>query len=109
MIEGALKMRRPILVLFAAAMIAGPAVAQTDNVAATNDMAAPDANMATNADDATLNGMTADPNLVMPLPPVTEDPVADTAMVPDSDDGGGFPWGLLGILGLIGLVGRFRS
>ena len=109
-------MRRPILILIAATTIAAPAAAQTDNAASDNIavMADPETNIATNATDAaTLNGMTGDPAL-QSAPPVTttsEAPgVTDATVTPDTgEDGGGFPWGLLGILGLLGLIGRFRS
>jgi MYXO-CTERM domain-containing protein len=76
-----------------------------------------------NAVDPALN-TTADPlandtsNVIM-TDPLANDPLATTAdplaadpmlnePVDDDDDGGRFPWGLLGLLGLAGLLGGKR-
>lgn len=109
-------MRKLTLILVAAALAGAPAAAQEANNAATeapSGIAGPDANMATNATDAaTLNGMTGDPALANApaVPTTTEAPgVTDAMVTPDTGEGGGFPWGLLGLIGLVGLIGRLRS
>jgi hypothetical protein len=88
----------------AAALIAAPALAQDNNVAADTNVVAPD----TNAADA--NAMNGDANAVAPLPPVTTEPVApEPAPAPEPADDDSIPWGLVGLVGLIGLLGRKRS
>ena len=98
-------MRQLTLLLLAAAIATSPAAAQ--------NVAGPEANMATNATEAaTVNGLAADPALTPPAaPPTVEAPgVTDAVVTPETGESrGGFPWGLLGLLGLVGLIGRFRS
>lgn len=102
-------MQRLTLALVVASIAAAPAAAQ-DNTA---QMADPDTNIAVNAtDEATLNGLAADPAATDPaaMPPVAEAPgLTDATVTPETNDGGSFPWGLLGLLGLVGLIGRMRS
>lgn len=98
------------LIAAAAALAAGPAVAQ-NNVAdepvanATNEVVATDANVVTDANLVTTT-TTVDTALEPAAP--TESELASTAR-DDDDDGRGFPWGLLGLVGLIGLLGRRRG
>ena len=101
-------MRATLSVLIASAIVAAPAVAQE-----ANNIAVPDENIATNAtNEAIANGLTAGPEATTApaVPPVFEDEeVTDATVTPESDGGGGLPWGLLGLLGLIGLLGRRRT
>ena len=90
----------------AAASLAAPLAAQEANDtayaenAAAADPAAPDANAVdANAVDANLVAAPVEDTLV------TEEAVETPA---DDDDGGGFPWGVLGLLGLLGLIPRLR-
>jgi hypothetical protein len=108
-------MRKAIpLTIAATLLIAAPAYAQDNSVAATNGTVAAepgavdplDANATVTADPA--NGMVADP-LATPVaadPLATDTAYAEPAMAGDDGDDDRFPWGLLGLLGLAGLIPR---
>ena len=95
----------PLMIALAVA-VSAPAAAQdtnaVDNAAvAANDIAPADAN-AMAVDPALANDVA-----MAPAPATTTDPALTPETAPaDDDDGGGFPWGLLGLLGLIGLIPR---
>ena len=96
------------LTIAAAVLLAAPASAQDNAVAATNDAVATDPAttdpLATNATDP-ANGMTADP-MAAPLPAEPAATDMNYGEPVDDDDDGRFPWGLLGLLGLAGLIPR---
>ena len=88
--------------MIAAALLATPAVAQDNNVAATNTSEV----IAVND---TAYGAAVDAN-AMPAAPAPEAaapaPEPSPAPVPEKKS---FPWGALGLLGLLGLLGKRRS
>ena len=95
----------PMMIAVALA-ISAPAAAQDTNTAdnaavAANELAPVDAN-AVAVDPALANDVA-----MAPAPVTTTDPAMTPEAAPaEDDDGGGFPWGLLGLLGLIGLIPR---
>lgn len=104
-------MRTTTALMFAAAIIATPAIAQ-DNLVAGNTSAADAGTLANNdaafTTVAPLNGMTADPGAA---PMTTDTAMADPSYgeaAADGDEDDRFPWGLLGLVGLAGLLGRRR-
>lgn len=98
----------PLMIALAFA-VSAPALAQETNAA--------DNAMANAADPAAIeaNAMAVDPALandvaMAPAPaPATDPSLAPTAAPAEDNDGGGFPWGLLGLLGLVGLIPRSRN
>lgn len=108
-------MRKSIPFTVAATLlIAVPAAAQDNNVAAANGTAAAeagavdplDANATVTTDPA--NDLATDP-LAAPVaadPAVADPAYAEPAADDDDGDDGRFPWGLLGLLGLAGLIPR---
>jgi len=108
-------MRKAIpLTIAATLLIAAPAYAQDNAVAATNDTVAAtpgavdplDANATVATDPA--NAAAADP-LAAPVaadPAATDTAYAEPATTDDDGDDDRFPWGLLGLLGLAGLIPR---
>ena len=96
-------MRKLTCFVLAAALAAGPAMAQNDvapeNAIETNEVATvPEDNAAMAAND-----------LVAVPAPVTTDVAAEPAPAPEpARRSGGFPWGVIGLVGLIGLMGRKR-
>ena len=105
------------LMIAAALTISAPAAAQNANdTTAANSTTVNDATMAPESGntvgtgdavaDAPVNGLTAGPGAAPEtLPPAAVD--TTTEGVPaDDNDGGGFPWGVLGLLGLVGLIPR---
>ena len=110
-------MRKAIpLTIAATLLIATPAFAQDNVVAAANDTAAAETVAVDPLDNSAVatdpvNGVAADP-LATPVAadpalsdPALTDPAAEPATTDDGDDGR-FPWGLLGLLGLAGLIPR---
>lgn len=97
------------LIIAVAFAVSAPAVAQDtnamDNAAvAANEMAPVDTN-AMAVDPALANDVA-----MAPAPATTADPaLAPEAAPAEDNDGGGFPWGLLGLLGLLGLIPRARG
>lgn len=57
------------------------------------------------ADPLAVDPLANDPMATATADPLATEPMADTA---EDDDGGGFPWGVLGLLGLVGLLGMNR-
>jgi len=98
-------MRIMIPVTMAAALaVASPAIAQDSNNMAAE---APTTVVDNNAMDANAAAMMPANDVAMvpeAAPPMTET-YPDVA---EDDDGGGFPWGVIGLLGLIGLIPRNR-
>ena len=96
-----MRMTTPLMIA-AALAVSGPALAQDANNTA--EAAAP---VATDANVADANAMTAVPANDVAAAPVEEaapaDTYADTAPAPKKS---GFPWGVLGLIGLLGLIPR---
>jgi len=96
-------MRKLTCFVLAAALAAGPAMAQNDvapeNAIETNELeAVPEDNAAMTAND-----------LAVAPAPVTTDVAAEPAPATEpARRSGGFPWGVIGLVGLIGLLGRKR-
>lgn len=115
-------MRHLTLFILAAGIAAAPAAAQqTGETAAidplateTADPSLPAGTIDTSAGaSAPMNGLAPGPTAITTTtaaPPTAEAPgVIDATVTPETGEGGGFPWGVLGLLGLLGLIGRFRS
>ena len=108
--RGEMDMRRTMLMLTAAALVAAPA-------AAMNTTAVPGAELAGNVVNTTVadpanatapvNGMTAAPGAPVTAEPMAPPVTADTGATEERGDRG-FPWGLVGLVGLVGLLGRRR-
>ena len=114
-------MRKPTLFILAAVIAAAPAAAQqTNQVTAIDPLATntADPSLSPGAVDgsagasAPMNGLAPGPTATTTtmVAPTAEAPgVIDATVTPETGEGAGFPWGVLGLLGLLGLIGRFRS
>ena len=112
-------MRRLTFVLLAATVAATPAAAQQTTETPATDTAAvnqADPSLAPDAVDtnmglnATMPGLAGGPQEAQGPSTVAPAPdMIDATVTPETNEGPGFPWGILGLLGLVGLIGRFRS
>ena len=112
-------MRRATLVLLAAMITATPATAQQspDNMTmdpATTDIADPSLSAGANEMNAGVGtdmpGLAGGPQEIQgPATTAPAPDLTDVTVTPETGEGPGFAWGLLGLLGLAGLIGRFRS
>ena len=103
-------MRKTTPFLIAAALtVSGAAIAQDSNnmaadSAVANDVAVADENAMMGSD------VVAVPANEMGMAPETLPAAPVDAPVPvEDDDGGGFPWGVLGLIGLLGLIPRKKN
>lgn len=112
-------MRQLTLIILAAGIAAAPAAAQqTGETTAVDPLATNNADPSLSAGavdtsagaTAPMNGLAPGPTATTAtIPPTAEAPgVTDATVTPETNEGPGFPWGLLGLLGLAGLIGRFR-
>ena len=87
--------------MIGAALIAAPAAAQDNNVAAANTTEVTETNAIANEAVVDVNAMP-----VAPAPEAAA-PVAEPAPAPAPAQRS-FPWGVLGLRGLVGLLGKRR-
>lgn len=108
-----MRFKTQVIIVAGSLMTASPALAQNaaepvDNAANATGV---DANVAATPAPATAlppTGAAAAPATQPATLPPAGDPTIDTAYTQGDDDGGRFPWGVLGVLGLLGLLGRRR-
>jgi hypothetical protein len=100
-------MRRTMIWIAAAVLVATPAAAQNETTDANASTVTADNAVAVN--DTAMNDMAAAPaadmNADLAAPPEEGAPAAEPA--PERERG--FPWGVIGLVGLVGLLGRRRG
>ena len=87
--------------LLASVFVLSPASAMAKNTAVNNTDA-------TVVNTSTMDNTSAMGTTAVPTTDVTTNDMAYPQTVPDREDHGDFPWGLLGLLGLAGLLGVKR-